>query len=225
MSRRYNTGLTDVPATEHGLIPGWNDKVCPQVTGLPASEGEFILGRISQIARAAVVPMAGEHCSPNLFIFVTAGPTQLLRSMEKTSSAFTFGPHALPTVLDQFIATPRPVRAWYNIGVGGAVMPFKFAFSRVTVIVDQTRLLGVSRGQLADYVALVGLTEVRPAAHLGDAPTILKLFAGMLQAAPAGLTDWDQAFLKSVYSTATWPQAWKRRQDQLASSMVLQIVP
>jgi hypothetical protein len=35
---------------------------------------------------------------------------------------------------------------------------------------------------------------------LVDAPTILQLFNGT-QAAPAGMTEWDRAFLKSLYTT------------------------
>jgi hypothetical protein len=52
----FNAGLPEVPATERGLLPGWNDSVCPQVTGLPQPEGEFILGRITAVARAAAYP-------------------------------------------------------------------------------------------------------------------------------------------------------------------------
>lgn len=224
-----NTGLADVPATERRqLLPGWGDKVCPQVTGLPQPDGEFILGRVSEIARAAGVPLAGESCSPSLFIFVTAHAKELLNGMKEHSFALTFGPRAEPTVIDQFISMPRPVKVWYNINAGiavdRAVLPFTFAFSRVTVIVDETRLRGVTRGQLADYIALVGLAEIRTGARLGDAPSILALFERAPQAAPAGMSDWDQAFLKALYSNA-WSESWKYRQDELTLSMVSQIVP
>jgi hypothetical protein len=47
----------------------------------------------------------------------------------------------------------------------------------------------------------LGLAQLKPAESLEDAPTILKLFSGAPQAAPAGMTDWDRAFLKSIYST------------------------
>jgi hypothetical protein len=221
----FNAGLPEVPATERGLLPGWNDSVCPQVTGLPQPEGVFILGRITQVARAADVTMGGAQCSPNLFIFVTTQPKELLQGMQEQQFAEMYGRSALPTVLDQFIATPRTVRVWYNIGVGGAPTPFKYAFTRVLVVVDQTRLTGVSRGQLAAYIAVVGLAEIRADAQVGDAPTILKLFDGAPQAAPPGLSDWDRAFLKSLYSTATWPERWRLRSDDLVSSMVSEIVP
>jgi hypothetical protein len=72
---------------------------------------------------------------------------------------------------------------------------------RAFVIVDASQTKGVTLGQFADYVALVGLAQIKPADSLEDAPTILKLFNGAPHAAPAGMTDWDRAFLKSVYST------------------------
>jgi hypothetical protein len=208
-----------------GTLPGWRDKVCPKVTGLPREDGEFVLARVVEIARAAGVRMDGPHCSPNLYVFVTPQPTQLLTGME--SSYEMFGPRGIPHLLDQFIATPRPVKVWYNIYGAGPSVSFKFAFTRVLVVVDQTRLQGVSRSQLADYIAMVGLAEIKPDAHLTEAPTILRLFAGAPQAAPAGLTDLDQAFLKSLYLNAR-SIPWGREfgvSDQLTLRMVSTIAP
>jgi hypothetical protein len=97
-----------------------------------------------------------------------------------------------------------------------------YTFSRVFVIADQKRLQGVTRGQFADYVAMVSLSRLKPGPSLGDAPTILKLFDGAPQAAPAGMTDWDRAFLKSLYSTE---QKSKLQRSQIAREMVREIVP
>jgi hypothetical protein len=58
------------PLFEGGLTR-WGEPVCPLVSGLPRDEGEFMLGRISDIARAVGVPLAGEKCCPNLYILVT----------------------------------------------------------------------------------------------------------------------------------------------------------
>jgi hypothetical protein len=113
------------------------------------------------------------------------------------------------------------VKVWYDIYGRGA------AISKVLVIVDKTRVQGASMGQLADYIAMVSYAEIRPDAQLDDAPTILKLFDGAPKAAPAGLSDWDQAFLTSLY-THSWANPWRRElgaTDQLALSMVSEIVP
>jgi hypothetical protein len=236
-------------------LPRWQDPVCPLITGLPREQGEFILGRISEIASAANVPLAGEHCRPNLFIFVTTQPTQLLQAMEHQKRDFTFG-DATPTVVDEFIKTPRPVRVWYSTimrtpeGIrpnqdlpnaaqvlGSGLPGIKvyndldrtshlllskiWSFSNVFVVVDQARLQVVTRGQFADYVALVGLAQIKPGAHLDDAQTILKLFDGTPQVAPLGLSEWDQAFLKSLYATE---QISKAQRSHIANSIVREVL-
>jgi hypothetical protein len=126
-------------------------------------------------------------------------------------------------VIDEFISKPGAVRVLYRdaptapYGVRPTVNAAKvgpitysgdtwagasrwYVF-RVFVIVDASHLKGVTLGQLADYAALVGLAEIKPADSLADAPTILQLFNGPPQAVPAGMTDWDRAFLKSLYTT------------------------
>jgi len=257
-----------------GLARWGAPPACPLVSGLTRQDGEFILERLSEIARAAGVPLAGEHCRPNLYILVTPRPEELLRGMEKRNRPFTFGydfrsypPTETPRlVVDEFIKTPRPVRVWYNANAkdawgkplrycsqtevdplcftnpkdsmrcgvpndptrtflcakeyaGGSHLSFStvWTFSRVFVIVDEARLQGVTRGQLADYLAMVGFAKLKPDARLGDAPTILKLFEAAPRAAPTGMTDWDQTFLKALYATQ---QASKQQRGEIARAMV-----
>lgn len=251
--------------------------VCPLVSGLTQQEGEFILERLSDIAREAEVPLAGEHCRPNLYVLVTSQPKELLRAMEKRNRPFTFGYDTFgangvanstetpEAVVNTFIETPRAVRVWYNahetdpwgrpfgicqgaqllaeclanpmrhpicspnvhfqcsrgVAAGSHItLSAMTTFSRVFVVVDRTRVHGVSLGQLAAYVAMVGLAKLKPGADLRDAPTILKLFDGAPGAAPAGLTDWDQAFLKSLYATNRLVTG---QSGQIARSMVRDI--
>ena len=95
------------------------------------------------------------------------------------------------------------------IGASRLMSPGSWTFGNVYVIVDQRQLHGVSQGQFADYIAMVSLAQIKPNAHPGDARSILTLFASTPQAAPAALSDWDQAFLRSLYATA--PQATQPR--------------
>jgi len=73
----------------------------------------------------------------------------------------------------------------------------------VLLFVDAHDLAHVQLGQLADYLGMVGLAKLDPDAHPGGAPTILNLFASGegSQPAPAGLTQWDEAFLRALYHT------------------------
>ena len=49
-------------------IARWHRPVCPLVSGLPRDDGEFILGRVSEIARDAGVKLGDEQCKPNFYI-------------------------------------------------------------------------------------------------------------------------------------------------------------
>ncbi len=215
----------------------WTRPLCPLVTGLTRPQGEFVLERVSEIARAAGAPLAGEQCRPNLFVFVTDQPKQLLQAMESRYFAVAFG-NAGPTEVVDFINTARAVRVWHSpywtpgsgasqapglppsaqlLGGGltgaptytdaGTVGPSRlvsqgvWTFGNVYVVVDATQLHGVSQGQFADYIAMVSLAQIKPAAHLGDTQSILSLFSGAPQAAPAGMSAWDSAFLKALYGT------------------------
>jgi hypothetical protein len=246
LAARVSKFVDQITVTENQAgIARWRQPVCPSVSGLPREAGEFVLGRFSEIARAAAVPLAGEHCHPNLFVVVSPRPAELLQAMEKRNFQFAFGVDASPTVVDELITTPRPVRVWYTSlmedrwGMPVVCTAFGhpapchseashllfnavYVFGRVFVIVDLRRLDGVTRGQFADYVAMVGMAKLKPDARLGDASTILKLFDGAHQAAPPGLTDWDQTFLKSLYVTE---QASTKQRSAIAHQMVRDIAP
>jgi hypothetical protein len=94
--------------------------------------------------------------------------------------------------------------------------------SRVFVIVDKNRLRQVKLRQLADYVAMTGLAKLKPNARLDNVLTILTLFNGAHEAAPAGLTNWDQTFLRSLYAT---DQKSKLQRSQIARQMVREMAP
>jgi hypothetical protein len=70
----------------------------------------------------------------------------------------------------------------------------------VVVVVDLTRVTQFNMGQLADYVAMVGLAQIRLDANTGTAPTILGLFQAS-DSPPQGLSLWDRSFLEGLYST------------------------
>ena len=73
--------------------------------------------------------------------------------------------------------------------------------SSAIVLVDAARAKGVSFGQLAAYVSMVGLAEIKIDPAVSGTPSILQLFSDMAKPAPTGLTEWDEAFLKGLYHT------------------------
>jgi hypothetical protein len=248
LEQRVSNFVYQIAALQNGEgISRWHLPVCPIVAGVTQREAKFTRSRILEVARAAGVAVAGDPCRPNLLIFVTPDAKQFFSGMSMHTRLLTFsGAH--PSVIDEFIRTPRPVRVWYKTAMftpdgkplvetdriedpnqqfGGApiVAPVSsyakisaiWGMSRVLVVVDQARLQGVSLGQFADYVALAGLAQIKVGAQLGDAPTILKLFDGSPQAAPDGMSDWDRAFLKSLYATDS---SSKGQRGQIAHTIV-----
>jgi len=227
----------------------WLVPVCPLVAGLPQVQGEFMLARLSEVARQAGVPLAGEKCSPNLHIVATADPSGLLKSWRRRDRRL-YG-DAMPAEVQHFLTHTHPVMVWYNAAVtedgGGALDPtatklgtnyiptnhhpkgsrIQFGavemFESVIVIVDLRRVQELSYGQLADYVAMLGFAQLDPDADFGSAPSILQLYSAQpAQPPPGGLSDWDGAYLRALYKTE---QASRTQRNQIIQMMVRDMVP
>jgi hypothetical protein len=95
----------------------WNDKVCPLVAGLNKEQGEFVLARLSEIAKTAGAPLGAETCKPNLYVIVTPDPELLLKRWWRRDVDL-FDGESGPTV-KRFLETPRPIRVWYSAGTVG----------------------------------------------------------------------------------------------------------
>jgi hypothetical protein len=71
----------------------------------------------------------------------------------------------------------------------------------VIIVIDLPQMSGVKMGQMADYAAVVGLADIDLDRTVDSAPSILRLFSDRAEAPADGMSPWDQAFLKSLYST------------------------
>jgi hypothetical protein len=71
----------------------------------------------------------------------------------------------------------------------------------VILVIDAERVRGLNVGQLADYLAMLGLAEIRLDKDPGPEPTILRLFSETEKEKPQTLSKWDEAFLKALYTT------------------------
>jgi len=217
----------------------WQEPIelCPSVAGLPRDDGEFILGRLSRIARVAGAPLGPENCKANFYVIVTEKPDELLKAVEKKNPRmYTNG---YPTLIREFRSATSPIRVWYNaelydrygtrLGSGGSWhKASRIVFSSIRdlasvfVIVDTRRLKGVTFGQIAAYIAMVGLAELRSNPKLGTMPTILSLFSTIEGKSPPSLTPWDQAYLKALYDTA---HDDKMQLAEIKTSLVKDLAP
>jgi len=225
----------------------WQPPICPLVAGLPRDRGEFILARLSQVARDSAAPLAPEACKPNFLIVATTEPERLLEKWWARSPGLFYRVRGIGGA-KHFVHTDRPIRIWYNANAGcgdGAmttvdVEGFTYPscsngglrskrywaevrdIQSVIMVVDLGRIKDLNIGQLADYIAMTGLAEIREDAEPGSAPTILHLFGDTNTARPMGLSSWDQAFLKALYTTK---QASVMQLDDIKLRLDQQFVP
>ena len=88
------------------------------------------------------------------------------------------------------------------------------------MVIDTSYPIEFKLGQLIDYAALVGLTEIPADLEVGDAPSILRLLDENSDAAPPGLTPWDSAFLHALYHS---DQGNTTQRSEIAVQMVHEV--
>jgi hypothetical protein len=213
-ARSYVWGIT---AYVPDFVARWrrDRPICPLVGGLPHDEGEYVLTRLTKIATAAGAPVAPEHCKPNFYVIVASQPNELMEQWSKADPTM-WDSHPTAEV-HRFLKATGPIRAFYNPGEWiGRCMGLKFrdavcmgrdplqdgVLASVIVLVDASAAKSTNFAQLTAYIAMAGLTQIRLDARLGDASTILQLFADPGKAPPFGLSAWDTAYLKALYYTA-----------------------
>lgn len=133
----------------------------------------------------------------------------------------------------------RPTGFSTDIGKGGAertVPSLRSMPSRVqttarmdvqsmVVLVDARRLAGVSNGSLAAYLSMVILGNVRPDHRADAAVSVLGLFAEARRGdvVTGGLTEWDRAYLRSLYQ-GNWNVTGEQRMARIGTAMERELV-
>jgi hypothetical protein len=243
LERRVKTfvsGITTAPYQDS--LARWQREIpiCPMVAGLPHDDGEYMLFRLSQIATSAGAPLGPESCKPNFYVIVTSVPDELVAAWS-TRNPFMFG-NTGGTKIHRFLTASTPVRVWYNaelVNRDGTPCHVKDGIqfceagghswygavrdlSSLIVLIDARRAKGINFDQLAAYVAMIGLAEIRVDAKIGDAPSILGLFTGSANTAPLGMSAWDTAYLKALYHTQ---HDDKTQLLALKASMIKEVAP
>lgn len=90
--------------------------------------------------------------------------------------------------------------------------------ARVVIVIDVDQAGSASFAALADYIALVALAQIDPAADVRSADTIMNLFADPA-AAPDRLTEWDANFLISLYDSRPNPFTTGQQETDIARRM------
>lgn len=228
LREQVETFADTVVAPPHGRGPArWSARsgICVGVVNLQREAAQAMADRVSEVALELGLPIGEPGCSPNVLIIATDdAPTLTAALVERSPDAFKppySGSSRSRLQLRRFIESDAPVRWWHvslpvNSETGGiAVRIPGYApprtgtmASRLTtviqndlrrayVIIDIDQAEGITFQQLADYVAMVAFAQIDPDADLSGFPTILNVFDNPTIA--FGLTDWDQAYLGSLY--------------------------
>ena len=213
------------PAPANGHIARFEHDACPAILGVPPAQRALIAARMRAVGAAAGVPMGRATCRPNIVILVTSDKRQLIEQLARRY------PYFLGELSRRRIArlaeSPEPSALWHLNGTvdaagrvltaSGGNVPVMRTARQGSRIVDQTHpeyvgsvlvlqasaLEGLTTTQLADYAAMRTLSGADPARLPGrDGSTILTLLdTPMGSEAPVTLTNWDLAFLQSLYAS------------------------
>jgi len=222
---RQARDVSDVPSDVYDRpLARVEDRLCPGVIGLRLDAAQLMIDRIRWNADRFDVRQGDDtECTPNLIIaFVDDGKAELAGLEERQPWLF----QTMSKVeRERLLAEDGPVRVWTTVqmrtrdGMPVArqenqtdppVVAMWMAHSKIyltireditqtVVLFDKSGVRGKTVIQLADYATMRSFARTRNAG--GDAPldTILALFDPNHEP-PGGLTDFDQAYLRSVYN-------------------------
>ena len=213
-------GVTRSPeGSDAESLVRWNAPICFLAVGLPKQDAKALVARLAQIASAADAPLAREPCQANFIILATSDPNRVISAWYERNSHI-FGDSSLAQIDRFFRGSTRPVRVWRNIDRGrvatmrrGHFAPSNLhadssplarntilGFSSVFAVFDTDQAGDLKLNQIADYVAMAGLSNCDLGADLAGTGSILQLLAASKET-PPGLSSWDAAFLKALYQS------------------------
>lgn len=215
------------PAQRRGLAR-WRGGLCIGVANVGQEIAQPLVDHVSRMAMEQGLRPGDPGCRPNVMVMFTADAKGLATAaVEADRAAFHLGVGGLDRgnpALRAFQETDAPVRWWHvsmptnaQTGARAIRMPgdesapyvasdgrvnrgrwIRDDLRRVFVIVDIEKVSGLSLPQLGDYIGLVTLAQVDPVAETDRYETILNLFDD--PDGYPGLTGWDRAYLRALYT-------------------------
>lgn len=207
----------------HSPLARIEDRLCPGVLGLRRDAAELMVDRIRWNAERLDMRLAeAGDCAPNLIVaFVDDGKAAIAELAR--SKSWLFESLTLPE-RRALLAAEGPVRVWSTTAMktltgmpiprresldAPPVVSMNAAHSKiyinvreditqVLVLFDRDQVYGKTVIQLADYATMRGFARTRPAEAGSALDTVLALFEPGAEP-PPGLTDFDQAYLRSLY--------------------------
>jgi hypothetical protein len=209
---------------------GGKQSICPATVGLSPAYNGFVTARIRALAANVGAPLqADPQCTPNVRIFFTNHPDQLMSNVVKWASVY-FRAHARFAAMKRLIEFngDHAIQGWYLTTPRGAqalnsdlgLMPLNLepvwphitqdslknsgdmnTIGSVVMIVDTSKVVGDTIGTIADYVGVMSLSVVQSPDHCDPLPSILDATATSctVRERSTAVTAGDLAFLKALY--------------------------
>jgi|KBSMisStaDraftv2_1062788.scaffolds.fasta_scaffold41107_3 hypothetical protein len=227
--------MTNEPVT--GQIGRFDWSVCPTVTGLSGRQNSEAAERMRAVAGAAGMRVATPGCRANVLVVVTDDSSKLVAQLRNRQPAFFDGVSPKEMAM---IGRGGPAEAWHiegRLDADGREVPYDTRtgqyinertdvpsrlstdsrphFKGAVVILDSRALGGLTVAQLADYAAMRAFARTDPSlVARASAPSILTILdAPPGSAVPITLTQWDMAYLKSLYASRENRLAGQQRQE------------
>lgn len=227
--------LTDTPMS--GQISRFDWAVCPTVVGLSERQNAEAAERMRAVAQAAGMRVGNPGCKANVLVVVADDSRKFVDWARKSEPAFFEG--VSPKELG-VLARGGPAEVWHvegRLDADGREVPYdrlngryinertdvpsrlstnsRPHFTAAIVVLDSHALGGLTVAQLADYAAMRAFARIDPSqlSRL-SAPSILTILdAPAGSAVPITLTEWDMAYLKSLYAARENRLAGQQRQE------------
>ncbi|MDQ0463301.1 hypothetical protein QO010_001049 [Caulobacter ginsengisoli] len=228
----------------------WDRKICPGVIGLKPAYAQVLLDRIAANAQAVGLEVGKPGCKADILIVASADTDALVRQAVKdnpdTFAKYEDGVSRGKKALQAFIDSQAPVRWWHvssrklsdgqtyvqgaNVrvrSVGRVNANTRVDFDHVVIVLDARRVGVVRFSALADYVAMVSLAQINPDADTKGVSSILNLFTDKAAGVEPveGMTDWDRAYLRGLYTARRDVRRGDRQEADVARSMGTTLAP
>ncbi len=198
----------------------WATPVCPEVRNLPAGYGDFIVKRIKAIAANVGAPTK-ENCKLNIEIIFTAQPQAIMDHIAE-NDPILLGYHFVHQAADA-AKVNEPIQAWYVTATGNVMETYidspyrgtpsgalgsklshglRSVFNHILILANTDKIAGQAIGPVADYIAMLALSQAQAPDNCGELPSILDLMSPDCTGAsrPQSLSVADKAFLDGLYS-------------------------
>lgn len=224
-------------------IARWMLPICPVVAGVPPRYADFIVKRLVAIAQKSGAPVGAiPKCQHNIQILFTANPQEVGDNLRKNHAPF-LGWFDNLNKADELAKVTHGIQAWYltasvggpdrlhidnprqdfltgnNLTPNGTGFPVSYFLGRATtlynviIVADSSKLGDYEMGALADYIAMLALSQPKSFDACWEVPSITNLLSKNCDPSrkTATLSDNDAAFLHGLYKMTPESVIWAQR--------------